>query len=389
MIRKVIQRFVPRVSRVRKFSRQQWKAVNAILLCRTPALGGELHACANGGCRHEEKRWHSCRNRHCPVCQGDAARKWIEAQQEKLLPVGYFHVVFTVPEELNPLFQHNRALLYDLFFKVCAETLRSFFADPRHVGGRGGFLGVLHTWGQLLQFHPHIHWIVPNGGIDEEGRWLRPKRPDGDRFLFPVRAVSKVFRGKFLQKLERLRRQGKLRFPDPQSEVGFRDRLNMAAAKKWNVYAKRPFAGPAQVIRYLGRYTHRIAISPKRILEAGEKTVTFQYKDHRDGAKKKVAAMDGGEFVRRFLEHVLPANFRKIRCYGWMRGGEIGRLREKLLAWFGRQADFALALAKLLAGAAGEESEAPGRPCPRCGSGLMEFVRKLLPREAGAGAEYG
>ena len=389
MIRKIIQRFVPRVSRFRKFSKEQWKAINAILLCRTPALGGELHACANCHCRHEEKRWHSCRNRHCPVCQGDAARRWIQEQKEKLLPVGYFHVVFTLPEELHPVFKYNRALLYSLFFKVCAETLQTFFRDERHVGGQGGFLGVLHTWGQLLQFHPHIHWIVPNGGIGPDGRWLRPKRPDGDRFLFPVRAVSKVFRGKFLQKLEKLYRKGKLRFPDPQSEVYFRDQLNMAAAKKWNVYTKRPFAGPMQVIRYLGRYTHRIAIGPKRILGISEREVTFQYKDYRDGAKKKVATMDGEEFVRRFLEHVLPGNFRKIRYYGWMRGEVIGRLREKLLAWFERQADFARALAKLLAGLADGESEAPQRPCPECKSGLMEFVRKLFAHELECEAEYG
>lgn len=376
MFRVAIRRFLPEVRRFQKFSRQQWKAINAILLCRTPALGGELHVCRR--CAAEKKRWHSCRNRHCPICQGDAARKWIEKQKTKLLPVSYFHVVFTLPEELNLVFKYNRELLYNLFFQVCAETLQSFFGDRKYLGAKGGFFGVLHTWGQLLQFHPHIHWIVPNGGIDEAGNWVRPKRPDGDRFLFPVRAVSQVFRGKLLQKLEKLYRKGKLSFPDPQSESNFRDELNIAAAKNWNVYAKRPFAGPMQVIKYLSRYTHRIAISPKRILGVAEKAVTFTYKDYRDGGRKKTTTMDGDLFVKRFLLHVLPPRFRKIRHYGWARSEEMNRCREQLLAWFRRQRDFAAILAKLVvdlaAGDAGEE-----RPCRcrKCESGFLEFVRNL------------
>lgn len=381
MIRGVIRRFLPQVTRFRKLSSQQWKAVTAILRCRTPALGGELHACDGPGCGHREKRWHSCRDRHCPVCQGDAARKWIEKQKEKLLPVSYFHVVFTLPEELNLVFKYNRRLLYDLFFKTGAETLQCLFADRRYLGARGGFLGVLHTWGQLLQFHPHIHWIVPNGGIDREERWKTPTRADGDRFLFPVGAVSLLFRGKFLGKLEKLHKKGKLRFPDPLTEADFRNQLNMAASKHWNIYIKRPFAGPLQVIHYLARYTHRIAISPRRILEIGDKEVTFQYKDYRDNAKKKVTSMDGDLFVRRFLEHVLPQRFRKIREYGWMRGEEINRLREKLLGCFARQGEYVATLIKLLADLG--ESVTPGAPpacqCPKCKTGLLAFVRKILP----------
>lgn len=215
----IIQRFLPEVRRFQNFSHQQWKAINAIVLCRTPALGGTLHACSS--CSHEEKRYHSCRNRHCPVCQWDAARKWIAKQKENLLPVSYFHVVFTLPEELNLVFKYNRKLLYDLFFQVCAETLQSFFSDKQYLGGKGGFFGVLHTWGQLLQFHPHIHWVVPNGGIDERGRWMKPKRPDGDRFLFPVKAVSQVFRGKLLDRIEKLYRKGKFHFPDRKANAVF------------------------------------------------------------------------------------------------------------------------------------------------------------------------
>lgn len=384
MFRSVIRRFLPQVTRFRKLSKQQWKAINAIELCRTPALGGELHGCDNGKCGHQEKRWHSCRNRHCPVCQWDAARRWIALQTGKLLPVSYFHVVFTLPEELNVVFKYNRRVLYDLFFKTGAETLQSLFADPRYVGARGGFLGVLHTWGQLLQFHPHIHWIVPNGGIDEQGRWVKPKRPDGERFLFPVAVAAELFRGKFLGKLEKLYRKGELHFPDVLIEADFRNQLNMAAAKHWNIYIKRPFAGPLQVIRYLARYTHRIAINEKRILEVNEKTVSFRYKDYRDHGKKKTANLDGDLFVRRFVEHVLPARFRKIREYGWMRGQEIKPLRERLLEWFDQQREFVLALTKLLAdlGDTGaQEAEPPPCPCPKCKNGFLSFVRKILPEK--------
>jgi hypothetical protein len=381
MIRQIVHRFLPAVTRFRKLSAQQWKAVNSIRFCRTPALGGELHAC--GECDHQTKKWHSCRDRHCPVCQGDAARRWIEKQKEKLLPVSYFHVVFTLPEELNLAFQYNRKLLYDLFFKTGAETLQTLFADPQYLGARGGFLGVLHTWGQLLQFHPHIHWIVPNGGVAPDGRWVRPKRKDGDRFLFPVGAVSELFRGKFLGKLEKLYRKGKLRFPDPLTEANFRDQLNMAAAKRWNIFIKRPFAGPLQVIEYLARYTHRVAIAPSRILEVDDKEVTFRYKDYRDGARQKIATMTGDLFLRRFLEHVLPKGFRKIREYGWMRGEENGPLRARLLARFQKQSQFAKALAKLLSSMtpAPEQNEPSPCRCPQCKEGLLTFVQKLLPEK--------
>lgn len=377
MIRTVIQRFLPRVQRFRKFSTQQWKAINSILLCRTPALGGELHACDK--CGEQVERYHSCRNRNCPICQHDASKKWIAKQQANLLPVSYFHVVFTLPEELNLVFKYNRVLLYDLFFKTCAEVLQSFFADPQYLGAKGGFFGVLHTWGQLLQFHPHIHWVVPNGGIDEQGRWVKAKRPDGDRFLFPVRAVSKVFRGAFLSKLEKLYRKGKLQFPDIQSECYFRDQLNMAAAKDWNIFAKRPFAGPMQVLRYLARYTHRIGLHPKRILEVSAEKVIFRYKDYRANGQHKTTEMDGDLFLKRFLEHVLPARFRKIRHYGWMRGEEIKRLREGLLGWFGKQTEFALTMVNLLAEMASAGTEPQRCACRKCKSGFLEFIREFLP----------
>ena len=387
MIRSVIRRFLPEVQRFHKFSAQQWKAINSILLCRTPALGGRLLSCDN--CGEEVEVHHSCRNRNCPICQFDASRRWIAKQRANLLPVSYFHVVFTLPEELNLVFKYNRRLLYDLFFKTGAEVLQGFFADPNHVGAKGGFFGVLHTWGQLLQFHPHIHWVVPNGGIDERGAWVKPKRPDGDRFLFPVRAVSKAFRGAFLSKLEKLYRKGKLRFPDLQSECSFRDQLNMAAAKEWNVFAKRPFAGPMQVLDYLSRYTHRIAIHPRRILEVTAGKVIFRYKDYRDGGRSKTSEMDGDVFLRRFVQHVLPKRFRKIRQYGWMRGAEIKGRREGLLARFERQTEFAVALARLLTEIASGGEEPARCACRKCNSGILEFVRELLPMRKDPHAAFG
>jgi len=381
LLRQAFHRFVPLLSKLRKLSSEQWKAVNAILLCRTPAMGGEQHRCDNGQCGHEEKRYHSCRNRHCPICQGDRARAWIEKQVAKLLPVHYFHVVFTIPEELHTVFRYNKARCYDLLFRIGAETLQDFFANPKHVGARGGFVGVLHTWGQLLQYHPHIHWIVPNGGVDAEGEWVVPKRADNHKFLFPVRAVSKVFRGKLLQALERLYHRGELAFPGENAEAYFRDQLNMAAAKRWSVYAKKPFAGPMQVIRYLSRYTHRIGISPNRILAVDEKSVTFTY---RDPTRKQQleTTMDGEEFTKRFLQHVLPKRFRKIRAYGWYRGQAFKGLRDGLHAWFAQRAPFAQTLVKLLASAATSASnESVPEPacCQKCEVGTLVFDRLLAP----------
>lgn len=241
ILRQALNRFVPTLSNQLGLSPQQWKAYHAIRQCRTPALGGEAHRCDNPKCRREKKHYHSCRNRQCPICRGDRARQWIEKQLGKLLPVSYFHVVFTIPQELHTVFQYNERLCYGLLFQAAAQTLQSFFA--RHVGAQGGFIGVLHTWTQTLLYHPHIHFIVPNGGVDQAGNWVEPKRSDGKQFLFPVKALSEVFRGKLLSALEKCYRQGKLTFPDERAEIYFRDRLNMAAAKKWNVYAKRPFAG--------------------------------------------------------------------------------------------------------------------------------------------------
>lgn len=377
LLRQAFLRFLPLLRATQKLSKEQWKAVNAILLCRTPALGGELHRCDH--CGKETKRYHSCRNRHCPVCQGERAWEWVQKQMKKLLPVPYFHVVFTVPEELHTVFRYNKRLTYDLLFRLGAETLQSFFVDPRHVGAQGGFLGVLHTWGQMLQYHPHVHWIVPSGGVDEHGNWVEPKRQDNARFLLPVLALSEVFRGKLLSALEAHYLAGELEFPNESARAYFRHQLNFSGAKRWNVYAKKPFAGPAQVIRYLSGYTHRIGLSPKRILRVDADTVTFSYKDPSRTEVKELT-LSGQEFLQRFLQHVLPHRFRKIRTYGWYSGRRFNELREGLHQWFARRSKYAQILSQLLAEI--QETATGGvlhSDCSHCKEGTLSFIQRLVP----------
>ena len=381
MLRKVFYRFVGKLRERKKLSAQQWKAVNAVALCRTPALGGEVKKCEH--CGETQIKHHSCRNRHCPVCQSERAHKWLEKQRQHLLPVSYFHVVFTFAWELNPVFRHNQKLLYGLLFKTSAETLQAFFRDPRHVGGQGGFLSVLHTWGQCLQYHPHVHIVVPNGAVDRQGNWIEPrKRRHAGKFLFPVRALSEVFRGKLLSALEELYFQGKLDFASQREREAFPGVLRQAARKRWEVYAKRPFAGPRQVLSYLARYTHRVAISTGRILSVDGECVTFSYKDYRDGAKRKTMRLEGTEFVRRFLQHVLPPHFRKIRSYGWQQCGQLKDKLPKLRQWFARRVEFARCLQALL-----EKLEAPGEKdfpkCPNCRIGELYVIEHLRPKRGG------
>ena len=377
-MRQIFYRFIGQLSAKKKLSKEQWKAVNAILLCRTPALGGEVKQCEH--CEKTVTKYRSCRNRHCPVCQAEQAHKWLEKEKKKLLPVSYFHVVFTFAAELNEVFAYNKKQLYGLLFAISAETMQTFFRDPKHIGAQGGFLSVLHTWGQCLPYHPHIHMIVPNGAVDSDGNWVLPrKHTHANKFLFPVQALSQVFRGKLLQALERLYRKGKLTFPTQQAHDAFPDTLRMAARKNWQVYAKRPFAGPEQVLGYLSRYTHRVAINETRILSVDENTVTFRYKDYRDQAKRKTMTLEGDEFIRRFLQHVLPPHFRKIRTYGWQQGAQLKQQLPKLRDWFAKQAQFAQCLSALL-----QHLEAPTKDytpcCKHCKTGELYVIDTLLPQ---------
>lgn len=292
---------------------QHRKVLDAIVRCRTAALGGHRDQCTR--CGHQAISYNSCRNRHCPRCQGNARTRWLAARRAELLPVSYFHIVFTLPHELSAL--QNKRLLYDLLFRASAATLLGLAGDPRHLGADIGFLGVLHTWGQNLQHHPHIHYIVPAGGVAPDGsRWIA----SSERFFLPVAALSRVFRGKFIAGLKQLFRQNKLRFHGSLQNLTepsrFRQFLRELFREDWVVYAKPPFGGPDHVLNYLGRYTHRVAISNHRLVAVQNDRVSFRWKDYAHGGKQKIMTVSADEFLRRFLMHVLPKGLVRIRHFG-------------------------------------------------------------------------
>jgi len=298
-------------------SRGQRRVLRAIEQCRTAALGGHLYVCDD--CAHQVPVYNSCRNRHCPKCQSLAKAKWLEARQEELLPVTYYHVVFTLPDSLAQLALQNARVIYNLLFRAVSETLLRIAEDPKHLGARIGFFAVLHTWGQTLMLHPHLHCVVPAGGLSlDRSRWIAC-RP---RFFLPVRVLSALFRGLFLHYLKQAYQQDKLQFAgsleDLSERAAFNRLLKNARKKKWVVYAKRPFGGPQQVLDYLGRYTHRVAISNHRLLALESGRVTFSWSDYRDSGASKDMSIEAGEFIRRFLLHVLPDGFQKIRYFGFM-----------------------------------------------------------------------
>ena len=302
----------------------QLKVMSAIERCRTAALGGHFMRCEK--CAHEHVAYNSCRNRHCPKCQGGAARDWLAAREAELLPVPYCHVVFTVPAQIADIAYQNKAVVYDILFKAAAETLMTIAADPKHLGARIGFTAVLHTWGSALTHHPHLHFIVPAGGISLDGaRWLSC-RPN---FFLPVRVLSKRFRWRFLERLREAHHAGRLAFFNDLAPLGERDAFEAHLApllkRKWVVYAKPPVAGPAAGLAYLARYTHRVAISNSRLIACEAGNVTFKYKDYRaDGrARHKTMTLAADEFIRRFLIHVLPSGFHRIRHYGLFANGGV------------------------------------------------------------------
>ena len=291
--------------------------MSAIEQCRSAVLGGHVLRCE--GCAAIEVAYNSCRNRHCPRCQASAARRWLEACEADLLPVEYYHVVFTLPAAISAIAYYNKAVIYGLLFDIAAETLRTIAADPKHLGAQIGATLVLHTWGSALTHHPHVHGIVPGGGLSpDRARWVACK----PGFFLPVRVLSRLFRRRFLEELEAIYRRGQLRFFGEYTELNdvtaFAQWLAPMRACEWVVYAKRPFAGPKAVLAYLSRYTHRVAISNQRLISLDGRGVTFRWKDYRvDGrTRNKTMTLAADEFVRRFLLHVLPAGFHRIRHYG-------------------------------------------------------------------------
>jgi len=302
------------------------KVLRAIARCRTAALGGHRDQCPR--CGYRAISYNSCRNRHCPKCQCGARDRWIAARQNELLAVAYVHVVFTLPHQLSQLALQNKKVLYDLLFRACAETLQEVAGDPRHLGADIGFLAVLHTWGQNLLHHPHLHCLIPAGGLSTQAtQWIHPRYP----FFLPVAVLSRVFRGKFVAGLKRRFRQRQLTFTGTlmplENEQAFRSFLRPLFRQNWVVYAKPPFGGPHHVLGYLARYTHRVAITNQRLLAFEHDQVTFRWKDYAHGNKKKKMTLSSQEFLRRFLLHVLPRGFVRIRFFGFL----ANRRRSKLL----------------------------------------------------------
>jgi Putative transposase/Transposase zinc-binding domain len=297
-------------------SNGQRRVMGAIEACRTAALGGHIEQCAD--CGEVRISYNSCRNRHCPKCQGLARAQWLADRQAELLPIPYFHVVFTLPAAIAAIALQNKSVVYDMLFKASAETVRTIGADPRHLGAETGMIAVLHTWGQTLVHHPHIHCIVPGGGLTPDGRW-RACRPG---FFLSVRVLSRLYRRLFLERLLSAFNAGALNFfgdlatlADPTAFAAY---LQPLRRTEWVVYCKRPFGGPQQVIDYLGRYTHRVAIANSRLVEINDGKIRFHWKDYRQPDKPKVMALDADEFIRRFLLHVVPDGFRRIRHSGFL-----------------------------------------------------------------------
>ena len=345
----------------------QLKVMSAIESCRTAALGGHVARCENDACGHTAIAYNSCRNRHCPKCQGAAAREWMAAREAELLPVAYFHVVFTLPSAIGDIAHQNKAVIYDLLFTASAETMLTIAADPKHLGARIGLTSVLHTWGSAMTHHPHVHMIVPGGGLAHDGScWISCK----PSFLMPVRVLSKLFRRLMLEKLVAAHQAGQLQFFGAHAHLSdakaFAAFLAPLRNKRWFVYAKRPFAGPKAVLAYLSRYTHRVAISNRRLIALDERRVTFKVKDYRIEGSGRYTAMtlDVGEFIRRFLIHVLPKGFHRIRHYGLFassnRADTIARARELL---------------NLVEPSPGAEpdpaTQVLANPCPCCGSRMF------------------
>jgi hypothetical protein len=371
--------------RVRKISAAQHRVMRCIETCRTPALGGHRDTCKD--CGHVRISYNSCRNRHCPKCQSLKKAEWLEARRRRLLPVPYFHVVFTLPDILNPVALRNKRLCYDLLFDVAAETLHAIASDKRHLGAQVGFSAVLHTWGQKLQFHPHLHCVATGGGLTPEGdRWVATS---GDFFL-PVKVLGRLFRGKFLHALSKAQQEGKLHFAGSTAQLEepgpWRNLLRQLYRLDWVVYAKPPFGGPEHVFRYLGRYTHRVAISNDRLVSLENGKVHFRFKDYANDQKKKILTVDALEFIRRFLLHVLPERFVRIRHYGLMAGRNVQtklvQARRLLLPGAvepdeppGAEMDRALEWSDRLLALTGVDVFA----CPVCGGRLVRSPEAIAP----------
>jgi hypothetical protein len=359
-------------------SPQQRRVLRDLARCRTAVLGGHLERCDH--CGHQRPAYNSCRNRHCPKCQAATRAQWLDERAKELLPTEYFHVVFTLPDELGPLALQNPRVLYGLLFRAASETLLEIAADPKHLGAQIGFVAVLHTWGQNLHLHPHVHCVVPGGGLSPDGsRWVACRK----RFFLPVRVLSCLFRNKFVSLLRGAYERQELAFHGQQQPLAARARfeqlLGVVRCKQWVVYAKPPWGGPEQVLKYLARYTHRVAISNRRLLKIEDDKVFFQWKDYAHGGAQKTMALDAVEFIRRFLQHVVPSGFVRIRHYGFLahrhRADKLAQCRRLL----GAEQCVAKPSPELAEPVRVEVGE-PWKRCPVCQQGRMVVLEEVAPQ---------
>jgi hypothetical protein len=361
-------------------SSMQRRVMRAIEICRTAVLGGHMEQCDR--CGHRRIRYNSCGNRHCNKCQSLARAKWLEKHCAQLLPVPYFHVVFTIPGPIASLALHNKRVCYGILFHAAAQTQRRIAADPKHLGAKIGFLAVLHSWGQNLQHHPHTHCVVPGGGLSLDGRRWISCRPN---FFLPVRVLSRLFRGIFLHCLQQAHAAGKLQFHGSLERLGdpgvFVALMKTCRRMEWVVYAKPPFGGPKQVLDYLGRYTHRVAISNERLIRLQDGRVTFRWKDYRQPNKQKLMTLEAGEFIRRYLMHVLPGGFVRIRHFGWLanthREQKLALCRELLGVKQPEQQQQASAQA--LETSSAKLMAVSFSICPACRQGRMAVIELIYP----------
>jgi hypothetical protein len=354
----------------------QRRVVEDILACRTAALGGHLTQCDQ--CGYQQIAYNSCRDRHCPKCQAAARAEWMQARADELLPIEYFHLVFTLPEQLSALALQNKRVIYDLLFRATSETLLEIAADPQHLGARIGFFAVLHSWGQTMQFHPHLHCVIPGGGLSADNSQWIACRPG---FFLPVKVLSRLFRGKFIAYLSKAREDNQLTYARQLSRLAEVDEFNSWLRQLWEVewvvYAKPPFGGPQQVLKYLARYTHRVAISNGRLLELNDGWVTFSYKDYAAGNEIKTMTLETQEFARRFLLHVLPRGFVRMRYYGFLanrRRAEKLELCRRLLSTQQPDGESITETPK-----DGQQIDPPAAHtiCPNCSQGKMIIIEKI------------
>jgi hypothetical protein len=359
------------LERSRKWIRwQHQKVLLAITRCRTAALGGHRDQCSD--CGHTAISYNSCRNRHCPKCQGNARLRWLQAREQELLPTCYVHIVFTLPREMAPLALQNKQLIYDLLFQASAETLLEVARDPRHLGAEIGFFSVLHTWDQRLQLHPHVHCVVAAGGVAlDHSHWRSSRRS----FFLPVKVLSRVFRGKFVAALKAAFNQSRLQFHGQLAPLAepriFASWLRLLFRHDWIVYSKPPFGGPQHVLRYLGAYTHRVAISNHRLVALQDGNVSFRWRDSAHGNRKRLMTLNVDEFLRRFLLHLLPRGFMRIRNFGFLANRQRAALLPLCFLLLQHSAD------NPQPAASSSEDQPPARwNCPRCG-GSMHVIERL------------